>query len=235
MVWIYWIISLTIVTYFSAYVVRRFPELGFAALTGMYVLYMAASQIFASRIVIFDLIVYKFVAPSAIFIYPFVSQAIDMINEVYGRKKTHIAIFIAFVSQVLLIVFVLMMNSLTPAPFFKYESAWRALFTLSIRITIASWISFLICQNVDALVFDKLKQKFEKQVWLRSVASDVLDLTLDSVIFVTLAFWGTMPILPLIIGQMVSKNVIGFLDTPWFLWYKRLITSAELEKNLVAK
>jgi len=227
MVWVYWVISLTIVTYFSALVVRKYPELGFAALTSMYVLYLAASQIFASRIVIFDLKIYKFFAPSAIFIYPFISQAIDMINEVYGRKKTQIAIGIAFVSQVLLITFILMMNSLAPAPFFKFESAWHSLFSLSIRITIASWISFLICQNIDAYVFDKLKQRFTALVWLRSVGSDVIDLTLDSVIFVTLAFWGTMPIGPLIIGQMVSKNIIGFLDTPWFLWYKRLITPVE--------
>ncbi|RKZ01177.1 MAG: hypothetical protein DRQ04_05170, partial [Candidatus Hydrothermota bacterium] len=58
---------------------------------------------------------------------------------------------------------------------------------------------------------------------LRSVTSDVLDLTLDSVIFVTLAFYGVMPLLPLIIGQIVSKNIIGFIDTPWFLLYKKII------------
>jgi len=224
LVWIYWIASLTIVTYFSAYIVKRYSEVGFATLTAMYVLYLTASQIFATRIVVFDLKLYRFFAPSAIFIYPFISQAIDMINEVYGRRKTHLAIFIAFVSQILLITFILMMNSLSPAPFFRYEEPWKALFTLSIRITVASWISFLICQNLDALVFDFLKNRFHRQVWLRSVASDVIDLTLDSVIFVTLAFLGTMPILPLIIGQIVSKNVIGFLDTPWFLWYKKLIT-----------
>ncbi len=225
MVWIYWVLSLTIVTYFSAFIVKRYKEVGFATLTAMYVLYLTASQIFAARIVVFDLKIYRFFAPSAIFIYPFISQAIDMINEVYGRERTHLAIFIAFVSQVLLITFILMMNSLSPAPFFKFETTWKALFTLSIRITVASWISFLICQNLDAYIFDFLKRRFTSQVWLRSVASDVIDLTLDSVIFVTLAFWGTMPVIPLIIGQIVSKNVIGFLDTPWFLWYKKLITT----------
>jgi uncharacterized PurR-regulated membrane protein YhhQ (DUF165 family) len=58
---------------------------------------------------------------------------------------------------------------------------------------------------------------------LRSVTSDCLDLTIDSLIFVTLAFYGVMPIVPLIIGQIVSKNIIGFLDTPWFVWYKRFL------------
>ena len=159
-----------------------------------------------------------------------------MINEVYGRKKAHLAIIIAFITQVLLVTFILMANSLPPAPFFEFEDAWQNLFGLSVRITAASWISFLICSNLDALVFAKLKERFLRKenefkldtslnpyVWFRSGVSDILDLTLDSIIFVTLAFYGVMPVIPLILGQIVSKNIVGFLDNPWFVWYKRIL------------
>lgn len=236
MVWLYWIIGLTIVTYASVWVVKKFPQYGFAALTGFYVIYLAASQVLATRIIIFDLGIYSFYAPAAVFIYPFIAQVIDMINEVYGRRSAHISIIIAFITQVLLVIFIGMVNTLTPAPFFQWEDAWKALFSLSVRITIASWISFLICSNLDAIVFAELKRIFidreEKfkydtslnpYVWLRSSVSDMMDLTLDSVIFVTLAFYGEAPIIPLVIGQIVSKNIVGFLDNPWFVWYKRLI------------
>jgi len=222
-VWIYWIVSLTLVTLASAYIVKNHEDVGFAALTAFYSLYLAASQILASRIIYFDIGIYKFTAPSAVFIYPFIAQAIDMINEAYGRKKAQLSILIAFLTQVLLVTFILMVNTLKPASFFKFEAAWKSLFGLSIRITAASWLSFLICQNVDAHIFSFLKRKYEKQVILRSVTSDILDLTLDSIIFVTLAFYGVMPLLPLIIGQIVSKNIIGFIDTPWFLLYKKII------------
>lgn len=223
MVWIYWIVSLTIVTYASAFIVKRFSNYGFSALVSFYTIYLGASQILATRVVAFDLGFYSFYAPSAVFIYPFIAQTIDMINEVYGRAKAHLTIIIAFLTQVLLITFILMVNSLPPAPFFKFEEAWRNIFSLGIRITGASWISFLICQNIDAYIFAWLKKRYEKRVFLRSVTSDILDLTLDSIIFVILAFYGTMPVAPLIIGQIISKNIIGFLDTPWFLWYRRLI------------
>lgn len=222
-VWVYWVISLTIVTYASAYVVKKFKNYGFAALVAFYTIYLGASQIMAARIINFDLGLYSFFAPAAVFIYPFIAQAIDMINEVYGRKKTHLAIGIAFVTQVLLVTFIAMVNSLSPAPFFEFEKAWQGIFSLGIRITIASWIAFLTCQNLDAYVFAWLKKKYEKNIVLRSVTSDVLDLTLDSLIFITLAFYGVMPIIPLIIGQIVSKNIIGLLDTPWFVWYKKLL------------
>ena len=222
-VWIYWIISLTIVTFASAYIVKNFKDYGFAALVAFYTIYLGASQIMAARIVNFDLGFYNFFAPAAVFIYPFIAQAIDMINEVYGRKKAHLAIAIAFMTQVLLVTFIAMVNSLPPAPFFHFEEAWQSIFSLGIRITAASWIAFLICQNLDTYVFAWLKKRYEKNLLLRSVTSDVLDLTLDSIIFVTLAFYGVMPIIPLIMGQIVSKNIIGFLDTPWFIWYRKLL------------
>lgn len=238
LVWIYWIISLTIVTYTSVQIVRRSPQYGFAALVGFYVIYLGAAQILASRVIEFDLGFYKFFAPAAVFIYPFIAQVIDMINETYGQKNAHIAILVAFISQILLVAFIAIANSLNPAPFFMWEEAWQSLFGLSVRIIAASWISFLICSNLDAFVFAKLKRKFLKRenmfkhdasinpyVWLRSSISDILDLTLDSIIFITLAFLGIMPIIPLIIGQIVSKNIIGLIDTPWFVWYKRMLRS----------
>lgn len=241
LIWLYWAISLTLVTYLSTQIIIR-TKYGFAALTGFYVVYLTASQILASRIISFDLGFYQFYAPSAVFIYPFTAQVMDMINEIYGRKMTHIAILIALISQVLLIIFIAMVNTLTPAPFFKYEEAWTSLFGLSIRITIASWISFIICSNLDALVFDKLKKRFRVNeakfkydtsinpyIWLRASVSDAMDLTLDSLIFVTLAYYGVMPIIPLIIGQIVSKNIIGFIDNPWFVWYKRMLRKREPE------
>jgi len=222
-VWVYWVVSLTIVTYASILIVRRLGESGYAALVAFYSVYLAASQILATRIILFDLWFTSFYAPAAVFIYPFIAQAIDMVNEVYGMFKTHMAILICFLTQVLLVAFIAMVNSLQPAPFFQHEEAWRSLFSLSVRITAASWSSFLICQNLDAYIFSILKQKFERIVLLRSIVSDILDLTVDSIIFVTLAFYGVMPIMPLIVGQIASKNIIGFLDTPWFIWYKKAV------------
>jgi len=148
-----------------------------------------------------------------------------MINEVYGRKKTHLAIGIAFATQVLLVIFILLVKKLIAAPFFLYEAAWQDIFSLGIRVTAASWVAFLICQNLDAYVFSSLKKKFESRVLLRSISSDIIDLTCDSIIFITLAFYGRLPLTPLIIGQLVSKNLIGIIDTPWFLWYKKIISS----------
>ena len=117
-VWIYWVISLTIATYVGAVAVKRYPAYGFAALTGLYIIYLGASQIVAARLIEFDIGIATFIAPASVFIYPFIAQAIDMINEVYGRPMTRVAIAIALVSQILLAILLAMTNSLTPALIF---------------------------------------------------------------------------------------------------------------------
>jgi len=234
--WICWLISITLVTYLSVYIIRHYPQYAFSTLVGFYIIYLAASQILAARILEFNLFSLVLFAPASVLIYPFIAQVIDMINEVYGVTMTHVAILIAFVTQVLWVIFITMINSFPAASIFPYEVAWQALFSMSIRITIASWIAFLICSNVDAFVFDRLKKRFHERecacrhsalanpwVWLRSSASDAISLTLDSIIFVFIAFAGLMPVLPLMIGQIVMKNIIGFADNFWFVWYKYML------------
>ncbi len=244
LVWTYWLIGLTLVTYLSVYIVRNYREYAFAALTAFYVIYLGASQILATRVVVFDLVAIAFFAPAAVFVYPFIAQVIDMINEVYGERMAHVAILIAFATQVLLVLFLAIGNTLTPAPYFGYEEAWQNIFALSIRITAASWVAFLITANVDAYIFASLKRKFLRReqafrgstlanpyVWLRSSASDAVNLTLDSFIFVVLAFYGVAPLLPLIAGQIVAKNIVGFLDNPWFVWYKSMLRKGEAKRS----
>jgi len=245
MIWVYWLIGLSFVTYLSAYMVRHHREYAFAALTGFFIIYAGASQFLATRVIVFDLLTVSFFAPASVFVFPFVAQVLDMINEVYGQRMTHVAILIAFATQVLLMIFIAIGNALTPAPFFGYEDAWQNIFALSLRITAASWMAFLITANLDAYIFASLKRRFLQReealtvstylnpyVWLRSTVSDAVSLTLDSVIFVSLAFFGVAPLLPLIIGQIVAKNIVGFLDNPWFVWYKGMIQKGESGQGL---
>jgi uncharacterized integral membrane protein (TIGR00697 family) len=199
-------------------------------------------------VIVFDLVAFTFFAPASVFVYPFIAQVIDMINEVYGERMTHGAILIAFATQVLLMIFLAIGNSLTPAPFFGYEEAWQSIFALSLRITAASWVAFLITANLDAWIFAGLKRRFLRReeafagnalvnpyVWLRTTVSDAVNLTLDSLIFVTLAFFGVAPLLPLIIGQIVAKNIIGFLDTPLFVWYRSRLRRGETGPSLAGE
>lgn len=155
-----------------------------------------------------------------------------MVNEYFGRKETHRMILIAFVTQVLMVLFLWMGNRITPAPFWELQGLWTEIFSLSIRVTGASWVSFLISNNFDAWLYDKISEYTRgKSLWIRSVFSDVPSLALDSTIFVTLAFYGVRPVLPLIIGQLVVKWLSGVIDTPFLYLYRWVAGKSPRQKE----
>ena len=200
---------------------------GYPALVAFYVFYLTISQVFASRIIAIDVGYSQLLMPAAVVIYPFLAVIIDMINEVYGKRMAYATIIIAFISQILLVLSIVLVSIMPPAPYFMFEEAWQELFGLSVRIVIASWISFVICENLDAYIFDSLKKRYPKRLVVRSAFSNISNLTLDSIIFITIGFAGILPIIPLIIGQVIVKNFIGLVSIPWFVGYKKYLQNGQ--------
>ena len=233
-----WLLSLFIATIVGSYYVRVKRKSD--AIIAIYIIYLALSQIMAAKIAVFDFGFASFVVPTAVLIFPFTFQLTDMVNEYFGRMETHRMIFIAFVTQVLMIFFIWFSNILPPASFWELQEPWLDIFNLSIRITIASWVSFLITENLDAIIFAKIRKRTgRKHLWVRSVFSDAPMLVLDSFLFVSLAYYGLLPIVPLIIGQIILKWLSGLADTP-FIYLERYVVEGEIKwaskinKRLVA-
>lgn len=216
-----WLVTLIFASVAIPWYIRKYrrPDLAIA----FYVLYLTLSQIIASKIAAFNLIFTTFYAPAAVLIFPFTFQITDIVNEAFGRFEVHRMIFIAFVTQIIMTVFLWLATNLAPAPFWQFQDAWHNIVSLVPRITLASWIAFLVSENLDALLYAKLKTLTKgRHLWIRNVFSDIPSLGIDSVIFVTLAFYGVMPILPLIWGQLVLKWIVGILDTP-FMYLSRWV------------
>lgn len=226
-----WLTSIFIATAASSLYVRYTGKSD--AIYAMYVIYLALSQIIAARLVFLDLGIQTFVVPAAVLIFPFTYQLTDMVNEYFGRNETHKMIFIAFITQVLMAFFVWMATIMPIIPSKQYlDAPWKEIFGLSIRITAASWISYLITENLDAIIFAKIRELTgKKHLWIRSVLSDAPMLALDSLIFVTLAFYGVVPFniyISIIIGQIATKWFSGIVDTP-FIYLERFIVESKLE------
>lgn len=250
-VFIFWIIAMTIVTVSSVKIVKKYPAYGFAALTAFYVAYLLSSQVIATKLATFDFgtwFGYSIIlsTPAAAVLYPFIAQVLDMINEVYGKKKAVAAVMIAFATQILYVMFIAMAVQIPAAPYFELTDAWTSIFTLSVGVTVGSWISFLVCSLLDTYMFSYIKRKLHPRelafkgdmflnpyIWIRSLSTDAVSLAIDSFIFVIVAFYliGGMPwevVTGLIVGQLVVKVIIGVADTPWFVLYKRMLGKTDL-------
>ncbi|MHA1241250.1 MAG: queuosine precursor transporter [Promethearchaeota archaeon] len=215
----------------------------------LFVLFITMSQILASKIGDFTVFDYQITAPVAVLIFPFTFQITDMVNENFGQKATHRMIFIAFMTQILMSIFIWFSIEVPAAPFWGFDwlsdpveaqQFWLNFFGSTIRITIASWISFIITENLDAILFAKLKKWTKgKNLWIRNVFSDIPTLALDSVIFISIAFGGEFPldvILIMIWGQMLTKWFFGVIDTP-FMYLSRGIINGKINLlgNLFSK
>ena len=219
-----WIASLFISTIFMALYVKKYNKS--EGIIAIYVIYIALSQVLAVKLAVF----WIWTAPAAVLVYPFTYQLTDTINEHFGKKETYKMIIIAFVTQVLMVIFIYFGNSLEPFEYWSIDNdQWNLIFGQQLNIIAASWISFLITGFLDAWLYDKVKKLTKsKRLWVRSILTDVPMLALDSLIFVTLAF-GVFSASPnwamvwtIIVGQVITKWIFGVADTP-FIYLDRFI------------
>jgi hypothetical protein len=83
------------------------------------------------------------------------------------------------------------------------------------RIILASFIAYLLSQTHDVWAFHFWKKLFRgRHLWLRNNISTASSQLLDTVVFISVAFLGIMPVGQLIAGQYVVKLGIALLDTP---------------------
>ena len=249
-------IILGVVTYVGAWYTTKIDSP--RALLGIYILFLTLAQFFAAKIASFDLGlelipllgpflsdlgIIPIFAPVGVIIFPFTLQVTDMVNERFGRKAVYEMIWIALVSQVVMVALLILagfLPALGDDPLIP--------FAIVPAITLASWISFLISERFDAWIYDKLRlwihqktkgeEEWWKYLWIRNVFSDILSLGLDSIIFVPLAFLifpsiqsvfdasievATLElVLTLIVGQLITKWFLGIIDTP-FMYLTRWI------------
>ena len=80
---------------------------------------------------------------------------------------------------------------------------------------IGGWTSYAVSQHLDVWIFHKIKEKTKgKHLWLRNNVSTLISQFIDTLIFITIVFYGVCPLWNAIFGQYIIKVIIALLDTP---------------------
>lgn len=83
------------------------------------------------------------------------------------------------------------------------------------RIWIGGIVAYGISQTLNVSIFSWLKgREGARLLWLRSAVAGMLSQAVDSVLFVTIAFYGVFPITQLLTGQLLAKVVLSALLVP---------------------
>jgi len=171
------------------------------------------ASIFANKIVVFG----PFEVPAGVIVFSLMFFITDIISENWGKSITRKAVWAGFFSNLVFILSIYIVINWQPAPYAREISQmFSKILSLSPRIVLAGFIAYLVSQHHDVWAFHFLKKKTKgKHLWLRNNLSTVASQLIDSIIFITLAFYGVFPVLPLILGQWAVKIIIALIDTPF--------------------
>lgn len=155
--------------------------------------------------------------PCAVIIFPVVYIVNDVLAEIYGYKKARKIIFLGFILN-LLAVICYQISIMLPAPvFFTGSEAFATVLGNTSRVLLASFTAYIIGSLVNAYLMTYLKKKAEKYLFIRCIVSTLFGEGLDALLFITIAFYGTMPLLVLltmIIAQSLFKTIYEIIIYP---------------------
>src|SRR3989344_5522743 len=188
-----WIIGVTSVTLLGSLYARRYGRSDL--LIGLYVAFILAAQMLATKIALFTVGPWHFTAPAGVLVFSVTFLILDIVNERFGRKAAQGMITIAFVAQVAMAFFIWLGTQFHAAPEWAQQGeTWDALFSLVPQITVASWVAFFISENIDAYIYAWFRRVTAgRHLWLRNAVSTLPALVIDSALFVPLAFFGVLP------------------------------------------
>ena len=150
------------------------------------------------------------------FSYPITFLITDLANRAFGKGVARYVVLIGFFIGIILTFFV----------------STNFADIISIRIAIGSATAFIIAQNIDINVFDKLRKK---KWYIAPITSSTIGSIIDTFIFFSIAFYNTViPWFTLALGDLAVKLLVALIMLiPFRLFISKINDFADLKiKNL---
>jgi queuosine precursor transporter len=209
---------------------------------------LVITAIFVTTLVISNIIAVKLVSigglflPAAVVLFPISYIFGDILTEVYGYAQARRVIWTGFFCNFLAVIAIWISSMLPSAPFWSAgsfntplgaQAAYEAILGFTPRLLAASFIAYLIGEFLNSYVLAKLKIKTQGHLlWLRTITSTIVGEGADSVVFLTVAFWGIIPANNLgmaVLSQWLFKVSYEVLATPLTYWVVNWLKRVENE------
>ena len=127
------------------------------------------------------------------FSYPITFLITDLANRAFGKRIARYVVLVGFFIGIILTLFVST----------NFDDI------ISIRIAIGSATAFIIAQNLDVNIFDKLR----KRTWyVAPITSSTLGSITDTFLFFSIAFYSTnIPWFTLALGDLAVKLIVTLI------------------------
>jgi uncharacterized integral membrane protein (TIGR00697 family) len=186
----------------------------FLLVASIFITCLITSNIIAVKLVnIFGLIM-----PAGILIFPMSYIFGDVLTEVYGYHQARRVIWLGFFCNLIAVVAIWLGQILPAASFWNGQAAYERILGYTPRLLVASFLAYLVGEFANSFVLAKMKIATKgRWLWTRTIGSTLVGQGLDSLVFMTLAFAGTIPLSVLagaIVVQWFSKSAYEAIATP---------------------
>jgi uncharacterized integral membrane protein (TIGR00697 family) len=158
------------------------------------------------------------IVPAAIIIFPISYIVGDVLTEVYGYRQARRVIWLGFTCNLITVAAIWLGQVLPAATFWDGQAAYERILGYTPRLLGASFLAYLVGEFANAFVLAKMKIATNgRWLWTRTIGSTLVGQGLDSLVFITLAFVGTIPVPSLasaVVTQWLAKSAYEAAVTP---------------------
>jgi hypothetical protein len=138
------------------------------------------------------------------------------VAELFDRETANRLVLIGFVPLIFSMLLTYLVLAIPAAHEMPPErlSAFETIMGSTPRIWLGGIIAYGTSQILNVLIFSRLKRDGGKLLWLRAGVASILSQIVDTLLFITIAFYGIFPIGELLLGQMLAKVVLSAVLVP---------------------
>ena len=158
---------------------------------------------------------------AGIFAFLMLVTTSSAVAELHGREAANRLVLLGFVpliASTLLAFLVLQLPAAHDMPADR-QAAFATIMGSTPRIWVGGIIAYGISTLLNVAIFSRLKaREGKKLMWLRAGIASILSQIVDTLIFITISFYGVFPIANLLLGQMLAKVVLSAVLVPWLIY-----------------
>ena len=143
----------------------------------------------------------------------------DILTENYGVATAKKAVWVGVVAEVFALAMIQIGLFFTPNELDTMQSSMQTVFGLFPRTTIASISMFILSNQLDIFLFEKLRQKTNgKYLWLRNNLATSLSQCIENWLFYIIAFYGLYSMADIAMMTLTCcliEVIVAVLDTPF--------------------
>jgi hypothetical protein len=118
----------------------------------------------------------------------------DILTEVYGYRRSRRVIWAGFASAALMAGVFALVGALPPAAGWENQAAYQAILGATPRIVLGSLVAYFAGEFSNSYTLARMKVLTRgRWLWARTIGSTVVGEGVDTLLFVAIAFAGTMP------------------------------------------